>query len=170
MDHESVLNFRPMSPHISENARFLHHTQLVTVEGRVLVVDDEPAIRALVAKIVGRAGLAVDTACDGSDAIAKMQETSYSVLVVDLMMPIVDGFGVVEYVKTMPPPRPAVIVASASDSAVLRQLDGKIVHSIVRKPFEIDVLGDLIIAAARTSREAAASHSGELLNFRKTSR
>ena len=142
----------------------------MTAEGRVLVVDDEPAIRALVAKIVGRAGLAVDTACDGSEAIVKMQETIYSVLVVDLMMPIVDGFGVVEYVRSLPPPRPSVIVASASDSAVLRQLDGKIVHSIVRKPFEIDVLGDLIIAAARLSREAAAKHSSDVIKFPKTAR
>lgn len=120
--------------------------------GRVLVVDDEPAIRALVAKIVDRAGLPVDTASDGSEAIARMEATSYSVVVVDLMMPIIDGFGVVEYVRKMKGPRPAVIVASASDSAVLRQLDGSVVHSIVRKPFEIDVLGDLIAAAARFPR------------------
>ena len=139
----------------------------MTVEGRVLVVDDEPAIRALVAKIVGRAGLAVDTACDGAEAIAKMQDVTYSVLVVDLMMPIIDGFGVVEYVKTMSPPRPSVIVASASDSAILRQLDGTIVHSIVRKPFEIDVLGDLIIAAARMSRESAAQ-SASIIKFRNS--
>ena len=142
----------------------------MTAEGRVLVVDDEPAIRALVAKIVGRAGLAVDTACDGSDAIAKMQDTTYSVLVVDLMMPIVDGFGVVDYVRKLPAPRPAVIVASASDSAVLRQLDGTVVHSIVRKPFEIDVLGDLIVAAARSSREAAATHSAAIISFPKAGR
>ena len=141
----------------------------MTVEERVLVVDDEPAIRALVARIVSRAGLAVDTACDGADAIAQMQSTTYSVLVVDLMMPIVDGFGVVEYVKKMAPPRPAVIVASASDSAVLRTLDGTIVHSIVRKPFEIDVLGDLIIAVARMSREAVV-RSAEIVKFPKTAR
>jgi CheY-like chemotaxis protein len=152
------------------SARFLQEDRVVTAEGRVLVVDDEPAIRALVAKIVGRAGLLVDTACDGSDAIARMQETTYSVLVVDLMMPIVDGFGVVDYVRNMPAPRPSVIVASASDSAVLRQLDPTIVHSIIRKPFEIDVLGDLIVAAARTSREAAASHSAAIINFPKTAR
>ena len=118
----------------------------------MLVVDDEPAIRALVAKIVDRAGLPVDTAGDGSEAIARMETTSYSVVVVDLMMPIIDGFGVVEHVRKMEGPRPAVIVASASDSAVLRQLDGSVVHSIVRKPFEIDVLGDLIAAAARFPR------------------
>lgn len=129
-------------------------------EPRVLVVDDEPAIRALVAKIVNRAGLPVDTAHDGADAIAKLKATVYAVLIVDLMMPVVDGFGVIEFVRTLQAPRPAVIVASASDTAVLRQLDGSVVHSIVRKPFEIDVLGDLIVAAARTMQDEQ-SQQGE---------
>lgn len=134
-------------------------------EGRVLVVDDEPAIRALVAKIVERAGLDVDTARDGAEAIEKMKAETYSVIVVDLMMPIVDGFGVTEYVRSMKPPRPAVIVASASDAAVLRKLDGSVVHSIVRKPFEIDVLGDLIIAAARTPREDQEDTIARIVEF-----
>ncbi|GAC1435149.1 MAG: hypothetical protein NVSMB68_07450 [Thermoanaerobaculia bacterium] len=134
-------------------------------DGRVLVVDDEPAIRALVAKIVDRAGLPVDTARDGAEAIAMLKANSYAVLVVDLMMPVIDGFGVVDYVRRMTPPRPAVIVASASDSAVLRQLDGSVVHSIVRKPFEIDVLGDLISAAARTNREAGEQGNASIINF-----
>ena len=137
---------------------------VTTPNARVLVVDDEPAIRALVAKIVYRAGLPVDTACDGADAIQKMESTEYAVLVIDLMMPIVDGFGVIDYVKKMSGSRPAVIVASASDTAVLRRLDGSIVHSIVRKPFEIDVLGDLIAAAAR-SREAASAQSDVVVPF-----
>jgi two-component system response regulator VanR len=130
-----------------------------------LVVDDEPAIRALVAKIVDRAGLPVDTACDGSEAITKLEANHYAVIVVDLMMPIVDGFGVIDYVKKMTGPRPAVIVASATDSSILRQLDGTIVHSIVRKPFEIDVLGDLIVAAARTIREESARGTASVIRF-----
>lgn len=137
-------------------------------EGRVLVVDDEPAIRALVAKIVDRAGLPVDTARDGAEAIAMMERMPYSVIVVDLMMPVVDGFGVIDHVRKMRGPRPAVIVASATDSAVLRQLDGSVVHSIVRKPFEIDVLGDLIAAAARTLREEARHLSGRVVEFPRT--
>jgi two-component system, OmpR family, response regulator VanR len=137
----------------------------VKPEERVLVVDDEPAIRALVAKIVDRAGLPVDTASDGSEAIAKLETTHYAVIVVDLMMPIVDGFGVIDYVKKMTGPRPAVIVASATDSSILRQLDGTIVHSIVRKPFEIDVLGDLIVAAARTIRDEVARENASVIRF-----
>ncbi|HEV8658583.1 MAG TPA: response regulator [Thermoanaerobaculia bacterium] len=114
----------------------------------MLVVDDEPAIRALVAKIVDRAGLRVDTAYNGADAIARLEQTAYTVVVVDLMMPVVDGFGVVEYVRNLRGKRPAVIVISAGDSAMLRRLDGTVVHSILRKPFDIDELGDLIAAVA----------------------
>lgn len=143
----------------------MHVELVVTENGRVLVVDDEPAIRALVAKIVERAGLPVDTAVDGADAIEKMNAHPYAVVVVDLMMPILDGFGVIDYVRNMQPPRPAVIVASAGDTAVLRRLDGSIVHSIVRKPFEIDVLGDLITAAARMTRTEEAARPADVVPF-----
>jgi DNA-binding response OmpR family regulator len=133
-------------------------------EGRVLVVDDEPAIRALVAKIVERAGFPVDSARDGAEAIEKLDAREYAVVVVDLMMPNIDGFGLIDYLKTRKGERPAVIVISAGDPGVFRQLDGATVHSIIRKPFDIDVLGDLITAAARSMR-GSASEGGELLRF-----
>jgi len=137
-------------------------------EGRVLVVDDEPAIRALVAKIVERAGLTVDCARDGAEAIDMLEERSYAVVVVDLMMPNIDGYEVVDYLKRRKAGRPAVIVISAGESGALRQLDGSMVHSIVRKPFDIDVLGDLISAAAR-SRNEEASASADVLPFSRGS-
>jgi DNA-binding response OmpR family regulator len=133
---------------------------------RVLVVDDEPAIRALVAKIVERAGLSVDTAADGEEAIQKLESGIYSVVVLDLMMPNVDGYALIEYLKTRGGVKPAIIVVSAGESAALRQLDGSVVHSIVRKPFDIDVLGDLITAAARArDAEAQESENGDVLQF-----
>ncbi len=116
---------------------------------RVLVVDDEPAIRALVAKIVDRAGFAVDTAVDGAEALQMIDAGDYAVVVIDLMMPNVDGFGVVAHLRERGIHRPAVIVITAGDASAIRQLDGSLVHSVVRKPFDIDVLGDLITAAAK---------------------
>ena len=121
---------------------------------RVLVVDDEPAIRALVAKIVERAGYPVDTARDGADAIEKLENTAYAVIVLDLMMPNIDGYGLIRHLKEGPGPHPAIIVISAGESGALRQLDGSMVHSIIRKPFDIDVLGDLITATVKTMMEA----------------
>ena len=135
---------------------------------RVLVVDDEPAIRALVAKIVERAGLPVDTAADGAEAIEKMAHTRYAVVVLDLMMPRVDGFGVVEYVREHINPKPALIVATAGDIHAVRSLDGTTVHSVVRKPFEIDVLGELIVAAANlVSQERKQAQTDKVVRFRR---
>lgn len=136
----------------------------MVAQPRVLVVDDEPAIRALVAKIVERAGLSVDVARDGAEAIEKMEANAYNVLVLDLMMPNVDGFALVEHLKTRSQRRPAIIIISAGDSATLRRLDGSMVHSILRKPFDIDVLGDLITAAARVSEDNA---TGQVIPFPK---
>jgi DNA-binding response OmpR family regulator len=135
---------------------------------RVLVVDDEPAIRALVAKIVERQGFPVEIARDGADAISKLEVEDYGVLVIDLMMPNVDGYGLIEHLKGRPGRQPAVIVISAGDSAALRRLDGSMVHSIVRKPFDIDVLGDLIAAAARTMEDTQDAAHATLLPFRKS--
>jgi CheY-like chemotaxis protein len=128
---------------------------------RVLVVDDEPAIRALVAKIVERAGHPVDSARDGAEAIEKLEAQQYAVVVLDLMMPIVDGYALIEHLKRRGGPRPAIIVVSAGDSAALRQLDGSVVHSIIRKPFDIDVLGDLISAAAQSSLQTDVARDEE---------
>ncbi|HEY0156057.1 MAG TPA: response regulator transcription factor [Thermoanaerobaculia bacterium] len=144
-----------------------------STKGRVLVVDDEPAIRALVAKILQRAGYPVDTARDGAEAIEKLnqEEAKYAVLVLDLMMPNIDGYGLIEYLKERGGPRPAIIVVSAGDSAAFRQLDGAIVHSILRKPFDIDVLGDLVDAAAQSLQEEEEREnrlkSAEVVPFRR---
>ena len=135
------------------------------------MVDDEPAIRALVAKIVERAGLPVDTARDGAEAITMIEENTYAVIVLDLMMPNVDGYGLIDYLKQRGAPRPAIIVVSAGDSALLRRLDGAVVHSILRKPFDIDVLGDLVSAAAAaavSARKDQEKNEGGVVPFRRT--
>lgn len=137
-------------------------------QARVLVVDDEPAIRALVAKIVERGGHPVDTARDGAEAIEKLGSADYAVIVLDLMMPNVDGYGLIQHLKQRPGTRPAIIVVSASDSAALRKLDASMVHSILRKPFDIDVLGDLVTAAVKAAEESdakAEDGNGDVIPF-----
>jgi CheY-like chemotaxis protein len=140
---------------------------VVSHSARVLVVDDEPAIRALIAKIVERAGFPVDIARDGEEAIQMLGQALYDVLVIDLMMPNIDGYDVVNHLRDRGGPRPAIIVITAGDSSAIRLLDGSIVHSVVRKPFDIDVLADLIGAAAQTmEKEREKSHTdGSVVKF-----
>jgi CheY-like chemotaxis protein len=131
----------------------------------ILVVDDEPMIRALVAKIVERAGFEADVARDGADAIDKLRKHHYSVIVVDLMMPVMDGYAVVDWVKANVKHKPAIIVVSAADSAALRRFDGSMVHSIIRKPFDVDVLSDLITTAAKAVAEDDDEQHGQVIHF-----
>lgn len=135
--------------------------------GRILVVDDEPAIRALLKKIIERRGYVVDDARDGAEAIELLREYRYDLLLIDLMMPNVNGFELVDYLaREVEKPLPAVIViTAAAESTPLRQLDPSIVHSVVRKPFDIDVVADLVDAAATTARAASEAEDDESDNL-----
>jgi CheY-like chemotaxis protein len=114
-------------------------------ETRVLVADDDQAIRQLVCTIVKREGLEVDCAADGAEAIEMLREHDYSVLLVDLMMPRVDGFGVIEYVKAHPPAqKPVVLVITAYADQKFKEVDPTIVTGVLRKPFEVAELGNLV--------------------------
>jgi CheY-like chemotaxis protein len=137
--------------------------------GRILVVDDEPAIRALLKKIIERRGYEVDDARDGAEAIDLLKQNEYDVLLIDLMMPNVNGFQLVDYLAQQQGkrPPPVIVITAAAESTPLRQLDPAIVHSVVRKPFDIDVVADLVDAAARAqSYEAEGEEQGgNVINF-----
>lgn len=112
---------------------------------RVLIADDDQTIRQLVRTIIRRENIEVDCAVDGQDAIEKLREHDYSVILLDLMMPRVDGFGVIEYLKTHPSPRkPVVLVITAYADQKFKDVDSEIVSGVLRKPFEIADLGSLV--------------------------
>ena len=114
-------------------------------EPRILVADDDMSIRRLVSTIVRREGLIVDAASDGAEAIEKLKERDYAVILLDLMMPRVDGFGVIEHLRTSPPKRkPVVLVITAYADQKFKNVDPDIVAGVLRKPFEVADLGSLV--------------------------
>lgn len=115
----------------------------------VLVVDDDPAIRTFLEVIVRKAGFVVDSACDGQEAIDLMNRKNYKLAIIDLMMPRVNGYEVLEKIAEFTQ-RPAVIVATAMGGAYVRDLDGRVVHSIVRKPFDLELMTTLITNLVRS--------------------
>jgi CheY-like chemotaxis protein len=60
-------------------------------EHRVLVIDDDDELRALVVRVVEQAGYAVDSASDGQAGLERLAEQTYDVIVCDLRMPRMDG-------------------------------------------------------------------------------
>lgn len=82
---------------------------------RILVVDDEPAIRELLRDFLRRHGYQVDTATDGVDAVGQLKERDYDLIVTDLAMPKMDGFGVIREAVDLQP-FTTIIVLSGQDT------------------------------------------------------
>jgi CheY-like chemotaxis protein len=126
-----------------------------SLKPRVLVADDDQAIRQLVSTIIRREGLEVDVAADGAEAIEKLRTTEYAVLLVDLMMPRVDGFGVIEYISMHPPAiKPVVLVITAYADQKFKEVDPNVVTGVIRKPFEVADLGSLVRLCVHALDEA----------------
>jgi two-component system, response regulator, stage 0 sporulation protein F len=105
---------------------------------RALVVDDDDPIRTMLAKVVERQNLKVDTARDGIEAIEKIDEDGYSVIVLDLMMPRVDGYGVLRHMQTHHPDklRCTIIASAVPESEFLKRFEVP-VYRIHAKPFDM---------------------------------
>jgi DNA-binding response OmpR family regulator len=110
----------------------------VTGRKRALVVDDDDPIRTMLANVVERQDLDVDTARDGIEAIERLEDDGYSVIVLDLMMPRVDGFGVLRHLEQHHPEklRCTIIASAIPESEIARQFDVP-VFRIHGKPFDI---------------------------------
>lgn len=102
---------------------------------RVLVVDDEPLVREMLAAALRADGLTVDEAGDGAEALELMAVQEYGVILLDLLMPKVDGFGVLE-AMTPQKTQPVVIVITGADSRAVDRLNARGIHGVLRKPFD----------------------------------
>ena len=121
---------------------------------RLLIVDDDKPIRHLLSRLAHRAGFDAETAKDGQDAIEKLKGAAYDIVLIDLMMPRVSGFELVEHINTLHP-RPTVIVATAMMNGDVRRLDDSMIRRVIRKPFDIDAVVQALI---ETAAELAAGH------------
>ncbi|PYQ59737.1 MAG: hypothetical protein DMF58_10595 [Acidobacteria bacterium] len=114
---------------------------------RVLVVDDDATIRALLGSVLRRRDLEVDEAADGAEALDLLRQNSYAVVLLDLLMPNVDGFAVLDEFGSAIS-TPVVLVITGADRSLIKQLDPQRIHGVVRKPFDSEDLADVVVACA----------------------
>jgi DNA-binding response OmpR family regulator len=107
---------------------------------RVLVVDDDEGVRGLLRAIFQRAGHRADFAADGVEALRKIEEAPYDVVILDLMMPGGSGFELLARLEKASPPKRCVIVVSAAAVKIIQGLESAAIHSKMRKPFDLDAL------------------------------
>lgn len=92
----------------------------------------------MLAKVVERQDLDVDTARDGEEAIERIDEDGYSIILLDLMMPRVDGYGVLKHMEAHHPEklRCTIIASAVPESEILKRFNLPI-YRIHAKPFDM---------------------------------
>jgi len=124
---------------------------------KVLVVDDDDAIRNMVERVLRREQFEVESARDGFEAIEKLSRNDYATVLLDLMMPRVDGLGVLRFLETkQPDPLPRVIVMTANLQGAQETASAQPVFRILPKPFDIHQLVNHVRACSGHESENAS--------------
>jgi DNA-binding response OmpR family regulator len=110
---------------------------------KVLVVDDDVAIRTLVTRVFARRGDTVQSAVDGDAAIDCLKHQQFDLVVLDLMMPRTDGFGVLSYLSSLDGSRPKIIVMTAAVPGLVDKVPPNLVAGVLGKPFDLQALVSL---------------------------
>lgn len=120
---------------------------------RILVVDDEQAVRDLIAKSLATAEYDVDTAEDGPSALERLRANEYDLLITDLKMPGMDGLSVIREARRQFAGLPVVIITAYSTEASAIEAINLGVSGYLTKPFKME---RVLAVAARAMGEPTA--------------
>jgi CheY-like chemotaxis protein len=110
----------------------------------VLLVEDDHEISGLVAEILEVEGFSVATARNGRVGLELLRSAAPDVVLLDLMMPELDGFGFLAGYRELPPPRPPVLASSAFEGYLPVALEQG-AAAVLKKPYDLD---DLLAAVS----------------------
>ena len=148
----------------------------------ILTVDDDNEIRGLIQSTLEMAGHKVASASDGGQAVAKISKTRFDVVILDIMMPNLNGYEVLEKIREMPSRAgmPVIVLTAKHDpEGVARALDAGAVDHL-SKPFLPSELegavaralegGDEAVAERRRALSHGADLTGSMLELTQSAR
>ena len=119
----------------------------------ILVVEDDQDIQELLREFLGEAGYDVTAAGDGVEAMERFAEKKYDLILLDILLPKIDGFGVCELMRKQSQVPIIMLTALGGEEEQIRGLDLQVDDYIV-KPFSMPVLIRKIAAVLRRSGRA----------------
>jgi len=114
----------------------------------VLVVEDEPDLLLLLGVAFEAAGHRVRMAADGDMALRQLRAERYDVVVLDVMMPVLDGWQVLESLRHDPDAPPVVVLSAASGAENRKRAADLGAAGFVGKPVELATLVQVVEAMA----------------------
>jgi two-component system chemotaxis response regulator CheY len=121
------------------------------VSKKLLIVDDSASMRSVVSMTLKGAGYDVIEACDGKDALAKLDGQKLNLIISDVNMPVMDGLTFIKQVKQLPAYKftPIIMLTTESDQAKRDQARAAGAKAWVIKPFQpqqmLDAVSKLVL-------------------------
>jgi CheY-like chemotaxis protein len=122
-------------------------------DGRILVVDDEPMVRQSLGQFLGDEGYTVEEAADGADALARVGEHRPDVILLDLMMPGMNGRQFLRALRDDPRYSDLPVVVMTAVRGLTVQPAAMGASEVVEKPFDVDDLLNKVALAIYRSRQ-----------------
>lgn len=124
----------------------------------ILIVEDEPEIQELLAAYLRHAGYGISLAADGVEAIALFHREAFDLVLLDIMLPKIDGFGVCELLRRESSVPIVMLTALDGEETQLRGFALKI-DDYVTKPFSMPILLQKIAAVLRRAGGAPLANT-----------
>jgi DNA-binding NtrC family response regulator len=121
---------------------------------RILLVDDEEDFASTLAERLGLRGFQAEVATRGTDALRRVREDDFSVLVLDVKMPGIDGLGLMAQIKRKRPHLPVILLTGHGSAADVKAGMKEGAFDYLMKPIDIDELIEKI-------RDAAGREKGQ---------
>ncbi len=119
----------------------------------ILIIEDEKAIQSILAELLTDAGYQVTTADNGVDGLAKFREQSYALVLLDIMMPKIDGYAVCEMIRRESKVPVIMLTALDEEQAQIKAFELQ-VDDYITKPFSLTLVLMRIEAVLRRTKEA----------------
>ncbi len=103
---------------------------------RALIADDDPVTRYLIANILGQRRVAFDEAANGADAVKQLKAHEYTLVFLDLLMPRIDGWGVIDFLRRSKTKAPRIFVVTGVKDQTLSVADRELVSGLIYKPLD----------------------------------
>lgn len=119
----------------------------------VLIVDDDPRILAMLAEFLGVEGFQVETALSGVSALLLARSGRFDVILMDIMMPGLNGVETLQTIKSLTPDTPVIMITAYEGHELADQARELGAAAVLRKPFGFDELLAAIHQATGTGQK-----------------
>jgi len=130
---------------------------------KVLVVDDEPDILLMLRLALETSGHDTVLAPDGEEGLSRLAGGQVDCVILDVMMPVMDGWSVLEAVAAMADPPPVVIISARSEDRDVRRALAAGAVDYVTKPFNLYELVELVEQVTDLDTEGRDAHRADRL-------